>query len=291
MKCERCGMENYDEAYYCRSCGAKMDKTDKVIGDNFLAGNPREFFGQDSNQQQYNVTSPYDTTDMNDVYSNTEKKQAEFYKTFGNVTSVVMIIGILLIISAVVFTFAYEEKENPILDGIGLTTEIEPPVIPTAPQIDTYIAKISYNKHTITDFSGEQFSVEFPIPEGYEYHNEDINSYASFSRDINNGGVSSLSAVIYSGDVQAELDDFSELQEENRISLKTEVEDTALGQMTIAELDYRASDSVVYHAYIKLDNENYFHITLSGLTKSYKTQAKKLIDLMVQESKVEYIDD
>jgi hypothetical protein len=28
MKCDRCGRENYDESYYCRNCGAKLEHSD-----------------------------------------------------------------------------------------------------------------------------------------------------------------------------------------------------------------------------------------------------------------------
>lgn len=331
MKCERCGMENYDESYYCRGCGLAMERSDKTVENYFPSGNPKEFFGQNSNYQQSNNSSPENeytqrnknysynkrysrrirsysqntnpaesyysmphtkrvqsTANTNGrAYANAERKLAEAYKSMGSVISIVTIIIVLIIVAITVFAFWCKENNSDILAITSTTDEIQPLEIPTPPVDKIYTARLTYNKQTITDFSEENFVVQFPVPEDYEYQSSNIKGYASFSREINNGVVTSLSVVIFNGDVQEEIDYYSETQEE---PIKTEVTDTQLGEMTVITLT-NASGNTVYQTYVKLDDESYFHITLSNVTDEYKIQARNLIDLIVQESNVEYIDN
>lgn len=336
MQCKRCGAENYDEAYFCKTCGAKVHKSKDKSSNNYFLIKPNGFWGQNCYRQKYGIYLSKDndkytqqpsknytynkqyhrhiktysnktlhtyTPDINKINGNkyggqTDKvskcqEQNNSYVFASTLISVITIITILIISLTVVFALWYKEQDS---DSLGIkafvygnqkTQEIQVLEIPTIPHIEIYTAKLSGEICTITDFSNNLITVEFPIPKGYDqdYSNQ---SYVSFNREINNDVAVKLSAVVFSSDIQKEIDYFSELQNKNRLSFDLDIIDTDLGEMTVVTLSGGIGKTTAYHAYVRLDGEKYFHITLSNVTEEYKTEARKLIDLMVQNSEVVY---
>lgn len=85
MECERCHAENYDEAYYCKNCGAKLDKprnsTHTTQRSNFpydYQQQPDNSRYQNNHQQQsdnYNYPNNYQQQYDNSRYQNNYQQQ------------------------------------------------------------------------------------------------------------------------------------------------------------------------------------------------------------------------
>lgn len=338
MKCERCGMENYDETYYCKGCGLEFgalemkrefveehsegydnnlrlpSQTDSTSGsfvdnniytknlyhtdeavqqeetethDNYNDNSESDTAklslkknSQSDNVPEYIYNREYDFYSMSDI-SNRKKRLIVWDRKNKLITlAVVCAVGLF---GWLAITFGKFDTEELVYaePTIEATLPTEPP---------TYIAELSYSKHTITDFSGEKINVQFPIPRGYEYEFSPYESYASFAGTVDGGQIAILSTVVFKGDIQKEIDYFKGVYEESQNPLVIEKTDTALGEMTVITMS-NSSNATVYQVYVKLDKKNYFHISLSNIPESYKKEARKLIDLIVQDTVVDFIKE
>lgn len=307
MKCPRCGEKNYNEAYYCRNCGLAMGGIDEV-GENFSVGNPRSFFGQDENSQPANAFADENTQQFDERpskfanYSPIKRRYNQAYRTQGaqasygmssevyskkmTQISIVIILTIVVCIAMVILSVWCKETNHDVVSLFYPTKEALTLEIPTAPKVEIYAAKLSGSKHNVTSYTDKNMAVQFPIPKRYVFENSTSENFAIFNREFNNGTVTQFTAVIFSGDVKKEVDYFSDLQAEDGSPFYKEVTDTSLGEMTLLTLDKKSNGTTIYHAYVKLDDENYFHISLSNVNEEYKTEAKKLINLVVQDSRL-----
>lgn len=246
------------------------------------------------------------TSDIN-KYSNDRYNNAEKVKEYENhnnpymftstLISIITIIVVLIVVLTVAFSLWYKEQDSDSLgikafiydtQNIQATQEIPTLETPTISDVEIYTAELSGETHTITDFSNNLMTVEFPIPTGYVCQNYNSENYALFEREFNNGAVVTLSAVIFSSDIQKEIDYFSELQEKDGLPFESEVIDTDLGEMTVITLSGRTGGTTIYHSYVKIGDEKYFHITLSNVPEEYKTETRKLIDLIIEDTTVEF---
>lgn len=305
MKCPRCGAKNYNESYYCRNCGLAMEP-DIEVGENFTVGNPRSFFGQDDNSKpanafadenaqqdyerqsryaEYHPPKRYDQDDIVQAVHNVTNES--YFKKITQVT-IAIILTIVFCLGMVVFSAWCRYNNTDILSIIVSANKVQPLEIPTPPDIEIYLAKLSGSKHNVASYTDENMVVQFPIPEKYALDEGSSENFAVFKRAFNDGTSTLFSAVIYSGDVQKEIDYFNNLQAEDGLPFHKEVVDTSLGKMTLLTLDKPSSGTVIYHAYLKLDDKNYFHISLSNIKEEHKNEARKLIDLIVQDSR--YMD-
>jgi hypothetical protein len=185
----------------------------------------------------------------------------------------------------VIFSVWCRANNNDILAILYSTNQVQPLEIPTAPEVEVYAAKLSGSKQTVTSYTDENIAVQFPVPKRYEYEADSSDNFAMFTRRFKNGTTAIFSAVIFSGDVQKEVDYFEDMQAEEGSPFSKEVTDTALGEMTLITLEKPSAGTTIYHAYVKLDNENYFHISLSNVGEDYKPEAKKLIKLVADDSR------
>ena len=75
MKCDRCGFENYDEAYACRSCGAKPNKSRRkantVQSDNYPYGSPAQ---KQPNNFEYQHSYQQRNTQQNSAFSQAQQQ-------------------------------------------------------------------------------------------------------------------------------------------------------------------------------------------------------------------------
>lgn len=76
MECDRCHFENYDEAYSCRRCGAKLRKNKKSDVDDFTS--PRNNYSYDNYNQQRDYS--YQNNNQQRDYSN----QNSYNQQYGN---------------------------------------------------------------------------------------------------------------------------------------------------------------------------------------------------------------
>ena len=60
MKCDRCGFENYDEAYACRSCGAKLSKSKRNTNSYTSPQSDFSFNSQQRDNYQYQNNQQHD---------------------------------------------------------------------------------------------------------------------------------------------------------------------------------------------------------------------------------------
>ncbi len=387
MECERCGKENYNESYYCRNCGARMDNPDQTVErtsfsiPNYLhqyqnnsqhsqqltkanevnADNKRYSYNNtsaDNRQYSYDNTSAdnrqygydntsadnrqygydnssadnnqywgdntftdskqssYDNTSADDKQSSSYDNASKDSKTFGfystpptsqfdydnynahrepskfdttrvkvlkvnnvlvKVISVVAIL-LLLLIEAVPIFFYDMSYFKPHTSATEPVTEPE-----------DYTAKLSYDTHIVSDSSGAYLEAEFPIPEGYIYESSGSASLALFNRNVNGTEVT-LTASFFKGKLQNEIDYYSSLNGQDGKTFNMNVTDTKLGEMTLITLT-RADKTTVYQVYVKSKEEHYFHISLSNVPWEYRVEADKLIDLIIEDTTVEFVKD
>lgn len=302
MKCPRCGSKNYNEAYYCRNCGLAM-APDIEAGENFALGNPRSFFGQDDNSQpampftDENAQQSYERPDNDEEYCpptvryNKDESARVIYDVGKTIyarkmaqASIIIILVVVFCLAMVVFSAWCKLNNRDVLSMLYSVNQVQPLEIPTAPEVEIYAAKLSGSKQIVTSYTDENIAVRYPVPKRYVLEADSSENFALYTREFKNGTKAILSMVIFSGDVQKEVDYFENIQAEDGAPFDKEVTDTALGEMTLITLEKTSAGTTIYHAYVKMDNENYFHISLSNVGEEYKTEAKKLVNLIAEDS-------
>lgn len=192
----------------------------------------------------------------------------------------VLVFAILILLFECISTFHYD---IPFFSST-YSQATEPVTEP-----EDYTAKLSYDLHIVTDSSGEHLDALFPVPDGYKYESSGSDSLATFYRNVNGAEVI-FSTSFFKGELQEEIDYYSGLNGEDGKIFNIDVTDTNLGEMTLITLT-REDKTTVYQAYIKVDEEYYFHISLSNIPVEYKGEASKLIDLVIENTTIEFIDN
>lgn len=86
MECERCHAENYDEAYYCRNCGAKLDKPRNYKHTTQQTNFPYDYQQQpDNHGYQNNYQQQPDNHGYQNNYQQQPDNNYQQYNTYDNI--------------------------------------------------------------------------------------------------------------------------------------------------------------------------------------------------------------
>lgn len=281
----------YTKNLYSTEEKAEQDKTEAVDNYNYQAekaDNILDKNAQSSNVPEYIYNSEYD------FYSratNNRRTPLLEWESKDKITmfAVVVLVGVLLWVS-IAFGPLTSSKKSDEVEEYGTQATENVIVESTQPtEFTTYKAELSHNKYTITDFEGEKVSVIFPVPEGYKYEDSGYKNNAVYKGVIDGGVVATLSAVVYEGELEKEIDYYEGLLNEDDGPLDVKTKDTDLGEMTVVTMK-NASGYTVYQVYVKLDKKTYFNISLSNIPETYEEEAQKLIDMIVDGTESDPIE-
>lgn len=244
---------------------------------------------KDSKPFEYYSTPPANTkTNFNYENYLAHRQPSKFDTTRAKVLKINGVLSAIVAVVAVIVMILLEVLSMNYTPYFDRSSKASVQATEPATKPEDYTAKLSYEWYTIADSSGDHFEATFYIPEGYTYDPNSSASLALFSRDVYDNEVT-LSASFFKGDLQEEIDYYSSLHGEDGATFNMEVLDTKLGEMTLITVN-RADDTSVYHAYINSDETYRFHISLSDIPAKYKSEAYKLIDLIIEDTTIEPID-